>query len=57
VRDGWWWVGKRFVDRAGASVITDAHRWIYSADDPLRFDDQYGATPAYYGVLDAFWRR
>jgi endo-1,4-beta-xylanase len=40
--------------------FTDAHSWIdaqYGADDPLLFDDQYGAKPAYYGVLDAFRRR
>ena len=40
--------------------FTDAHSWIdaqFGADDPLLFDDQYGAKPAYYGVLDALWRR
>jgi GH35 family endo-1,4-beta-xylanase len=40
--------------------FTDAHSWIdaqYGADDPLLFDEQYGAKPAYYGVLDALWRR
>ena len=40
--------------------FTDAHSWIdaqYGADDPLLFDDQYGAKPAYYGVLDALRRQ
>jgi endo-1,4-beta-xylanase len=40
--------------------FTDAHSWIdaqFGADDPLLFDEQYGAKPAYYGVLDAFLRR
>jgi endo-1,4-beta-xylanase len=40
--------------------FTDAHSWIdaqFGADDPLLFDEQYGAKPAYYGVLDALWRR
>jgi endo-1,4-beta-xylanase len=40
--------------------FTDAHSWIdsqYGADDPLLFDDQYAAKPAFFGVLDAFYRR
>jgi len=40
--------------------FTDAHSWIdaqFAADDPLLFDDQYGAKPAQYGVLDALLRR
>jgi endo-1,4-beta-xylanase len=43
--------------------FTDAHSWIDAqfgadgADDPLLFDDQYRAKPAYYGVLDALLRR
>lgn len=40
--------------------FTDAHSWIdaqFGADDPLLFDDQYGAKPAYFGVLDALLRR
>jgi endo-1,4-beta-xylanase len=40
--------------------FTDAHSWIdgqFGADDPVLFDDQYGAKPAYYGVLDALLRR
>ena len=40
--------------------FTDAHSWIdgqFGADDPLLFDDQYGAKPAYYGVFDALLRR
>jgi len=40
--------------------FTDAHSWIdgqFGADDPLLFDDQYGAKPSYYGVLDALLRR
>ena len=40
--------------------FTDAHSWIdaqFGADDPLLFDDQYAVKPAYYGVLDALWRR
>jgi endo-1,4-beta-xylanase len=39
--------------------FTDAYSWIdaqFGADDPLLFDEQYGAKPAYYGVLDAFHR-
>jgi endo-1,4-beta-xylanase len=40
--------------------FTDAHSWIdaqFGADDPLLLDEQYAAKPAYYGVLDALWRR
>jgi len=40
--------------------FTDAHSWIdaqFGADDPLLFGEQYAAKPAYYGVLDALWRR
>jgi endo-1,4-beta-xylanase len=40
--------------------FTDAYSWIdaqYGADDPLIFDEQYAVKPAYYGVLDALWRR
>src|ERR1700736_5937536 len=40
--------------------FTDAHSWIngqFGADNPLLFDEQYAAKPAYYGVLDALWRR
>src|SRR4051812_5331440 len=40
--------------------FTDAHSWIdaqFGADDPLLFDDQYDAKPAYCGVLDALLRR
>ena len=40
--------------------FTDAHSWIdaqFGADDPLLFDEQYGAKPAYYGVLEALQRR
>jgi len=40
--------------------FTDAHSWIdsqYGADDPLLFDEQYAAKPAFYGVFDAFMRR
>jgi endo-1,4-beta-xylanase len=40
--------------------FTDAYSWIYAqygADNPLLFDEQYVVKPAYYGVLDAFWRR
>ena len=40
--------------------FTDAHSWIdaqFGADDPLIFDEQYAVKPAYYGVLDALWRR
>jgi endo-1,4-beta-xylanase len=36
--------------------FTDLHSWIdgrYGPDDPLLFDESYGAKPAYYGVLDA----
>ncbi len=40
--------------------FTDAHTWIdrqFGADDPLLFDEQYAAKPAYYGVFDALSRR
>jgi GH35 family endo-1,4-beta-xylanase len=40
--------------------FTDAHSWIdgqFGPDDPLLFDEQYAAKPAFYGVLDAFFRR
>jgi endo-1,4-beta-xylanase len=40
--------------------FTDAHSWIdaqFGPDDPLLFDEQYAAKPAFFGVLDAFWRR
>ena len=40
--------------------FTDAYSWIdkqFGADDPLLFDEQYTVKPAYYGVLDALWRR
>ena len=36
--------------------FTDRHSWIdafFGADDPLLFDDAYGAKPAYQGVLEA----
>ena len=40
--------------------FTDAHSWIngqFGADNPLLFDEQYAAKPAYFGVLDALRRR
>ncbi len=40
--------------------FTDAHTWIdgvFGADDPLLFDDQYRAKPAFFGVEDAFLQR
>jgi endo-1,4-beta-xylanase len=40
--------------------FTDAYSWIdarYGPDDPLLFDDRYAPKPAFYGVLDALWRR
>jgi endo-1,4-beta-xylanase len=40
--------------------FTDAHSWIdrsFGADDPLLFDEQYRAKPAFYGAEDAFLRR
>jgi len=40
--------------------FTDAHSWIdsrFGADDPLLFDDQYVAKPAFFGVLEALLRR
>ena len=36
--------------------FTDAHSWIddfFGEDDPLLFDDQYRAKPAFFGVEDA----
>jgi GH35 family endo-1,4-beta-xylanase len=36
--------------------FSDAHSWIdarFGPDDPLLFDDDYNAKPAYYGVFDA----
>ncbi|HEY8233914.1 MAG TPA: endo-1,4-beta-xylanase [Vicinamibacteria bacterium] len=40
--------------------FTDAHSWIdgfFGPDDPLPFDDQYRAKPAFFGVQDAFLGR
>lgn len=40
--------------------FTDAHSWIdgaFGADDPLLFDEQYRAKPAFFGVEDALLRR
>ena len=40
--------------------FTDAHSWIdatFGADDPLLFDEQYRAKPAFFGVLDALLGR
>lgn len=40
--------------------FTDAHSWIdgfFGADDPLPFDEQYRAKPAFFGVQDAFLGR
>jgi endo-1,4-beta-xylanase len=40
--------------------FTDAHSWIdnaFGADDPLPFDEQYRAKPAFFGLEDAFFRR
>ena len=40
--------------------FTDAQTWItaqFGPDNPLLFDEQYAAKPAFYGVLDAFRRR
>jgi endo-1,4-beta-xylanase len=40
--------------------FTDAHSWIdsaFGADDPLLFDEQYRAKPAFFGVQDAFLGR
>jgi endo-1,4-beta-xylanase len=40
--------------------FTDAHSWIdgfFGPDDPLLFDEQYRAKPAFFGVLDALGRR
>jgi endo-1,4-beta-xylanase len=38
--------------------FTDAHSWIdtaIGADDPLPFDEQYRAKPAFFGLEDAFF--
>jgi GH35 family endo-1,4-beta-xylanase len=40
--------------------FTDAHSWIdafFGADDPLLFDEEYRAKPAFFGVRDAFLGR
>lgn len=40
--------------------FSDAHSWVdarFGPDDPLLFDDDYNAKPAYYGVFDALSRR
>jgi len=40
--------------------FTDAHSWIdttFGPDDPLPFDEQYRAKPAYFGVQDALFGR
>jgi GH35 family endo-1,4-beta-xylanase len=40
--------------------FTDAHSWIdgfFGADDPLLFDEQYRAKPAFFGVEDALLGR
>ena len=40
--------------------FTDAHSWIdgfFGADDPLLFDEQYRAKPAFFGVQDGFLGR
>jgi endo-1,4-beta-xylanase len=40
--------------------FTDAHSWVdasFGPDDPLLFDDQYRAKPAFFGVQDAFLGR
>jgi endo-1,4-beta-xylanase len=40
--------------------FTDAHSWIDTAfgpDDPLPFDEQYRAKPAFFGIEDALLRR
>ena len=40
--------------------FTDAHSWVdgvFGPDDPLIFDEQYRAKPAFFGVLDVFARR
>ena len=40
--------------------FTDAHSWVdgvFGPDDPLLFDEQYRAKPAFFGVEDAFGGR
>jgi endo-1,4-beta-xylanase len=40
--------------------FTDAHSWIdtaFAPDDPLPFDEQYRAKPAFFGMEDAFLGR
>jgi endo-1,4-beta-xylanase len=40
--------------------FTDAHSWVdgfFGPDDPLLFDEQYRAKPAFFGVEDAFLGR
>ncbi len=40
--------------------FTDRYSWIdsfFGPDDPLLFDESYGAKPAAYGVQDALLRR
>ena len=39
--------------------FTDAYSWIdnqFGPDDPLLFDEQYTAKPAFFGVLEALRR-
>jgi endo-1,4-beta-xylanase len=40
--------------------FTDAHSWVdgfFGEDDPLLFDEQYRAKPAFFGVEDAYLGR
>ena len=40
--------------------FTDKHSWIdsyFGPDDPLLFDEEYRAKPAFFGVQDAFLGR
>ena len=53
-------VAQPFCDGITFWGFTDRYSWIdgfFGPDDPLPFNESYGAKPAAYGVLDALLRR